>query len=78
MSHNRDRSLVRIYKDLMVSKRELTDLRQSVNKTIKGLNKPYKKFPAPAPEPRPKMCYNCGVYCEAAAPHQCRPPAHKC
>jgi hypothetical protein len=37
MDRKKDRSLVKLYKDLMITKRDLIDLRESINNTINSI-----------------------------------------
>jgi ribosomal protein L37E len=71
-----DKSLVKIYKDLMVTKRELTDLRESIAFTLSSLKQPMPKNPS-AIHTKKKICFSCGVSHEPAAPHQCRAAPRK-
>lgn len=59
----------------MISKRELTDLRQSITKTLYGLKNPASKHPASI-QTKKRLCFNCGLFYEPAAAHQCK-TAHK-
>ncbi len=77
MRRRTDKSLVKIYKDLMISKRELSDLRQSITKTLYGLKQPYSKNPASI-QPKRKMCLKCKAFHDLAAAHQCKSESHKC
>lgn len=66
-----DKSMVRVYKDLMVTKRELTDLRQSITQTLCGLKQKMIRHPG-AIYHKKKICFSCGASHDPAAPHQCR------
>jgi hypothetical protein len=37
MSRRRDKSLIKLYKDLMITRRDLIDLRESINNTIHSI-----------------------------------------
>jgi len=37
MSRRRDKSLIKLYKDLMITRRDLIDLRESINHTINSI-----------------------------------------
>ena len=51
-----DNSLAKVYKDLMVTRRELIDLKTSISKTIREI-KEIDDFRATK-----KVCYKCGKY----------------
>jgi hypothetical protein len=77
MNTKANKSLVKIYKDLLISKRELTDLRQSITKTIYGFRHPMTKNPATI-QIKKKMCSGCGIFYEPAAAHHCKQLRFKC
>ena len=76
MSRRPDKCLVKLYKDLLISKRELIDLRQSVSKTLYGLNQPHAKNPTSILAKK-KICLGAKKFSGAAAQH-CKPPTYKC
>ena len=77
MNRRADKSMVKMYKDLIISKRELIDLRQSVSKTLHGLNQAQTKNSATILAKK-KICLGCKKIHGAAAP-PCKPlPVYKC
>lgn len=77
MSRRGDKSLVKIYKDLLISKRELIDLRQSISKTLTGLKQPAGKN-LPQVKAGKKICLACLKVHEPAAAQHCKPINQKC
>lgn len=77
MSRRGDKSLVKIYKDLLISKRELIDLRQSITKTLSGLKPPQPKNLAAIKKSK-KVCLACHQHFEPAIAHHCKPKIYKC
>jgi len=69
-----DRSLVKIYKDLMITKRDLIDLRESINNTLKFI-KHSDIMIQDIETSRTGMlvCRSCGKYQSPAVPHRCAP-----
>ena len=62
-----DRPMIKIYKDLMVTKRDLIDLRESITNTIKSI----KEADRGSKEPRGK-CNQCGDRLNPAEGHECK------
>jgi hypothetical protein len=54
-----EKSLAKIYKDLMITKRELSDLRESIAQTLFDLKQPMPKH-SPAIRNK-KICFSCGA-----------------
>lgn len=69
--------MARIYKDLVVTKRQLIDLRQSISKNVGTFKtdrhslKPKIKKTNEATTYHKTACYNCGFYHDPAVPHNC-------
>jgi ribosomal protein L40E len=54
----------------MITKRELTDLRESIAQTLFDLKQPMPKYSTATRNK--KICFSCGATLEPALPHQCR------
>jgi len=65
-----DRSLIKIYKDLMVTKRDLIDLRESISNTIASIQNSDRVHQEMASHLRKGLfCDKCGQRNNPAAPH---------
>lgn len=70
-----DRSMTKIYKDLIVSKRELSDIRQSISKTLHALRQ-VKNVSVLAP--KKKICPLCGLFHNFPHNPNCELPIFTC
>lgn len=76
MRNRREEPFVKIYKDLIISKRVLTDLRQSITKTLCRLKQPPKQ--SLSYHNKKASCKNCGNFYDPAAPHNCKSNSNCC
>lgn len=65
---DRDRPLIKIYKDLMVTKRDLIDLRESITHTIQSIRHSDEAIR----QIRARRCQECGDLLQAAEGHACK------
>ena len=61
-----DRSLIKIYKDLMVTKRELIDLRESISQTIRSIKQ---SDQLPKKRDHPQSCSICDLQLNPGISH---------
>jgi hypothetical protein len=61
MKRRVDKSMVKLYKDGLVFKRNINDLKQSITETLYGFRYPLNKHPASI-QTKKKLCFKCGIF----------------